>query len=226
MSDYSGTDNLEIMAEAVNYNDYLIRTVAARLQAGDQVLDFGAGIGLFAEAFARQGIAVRCLEPDRKQAAEIARKNLPVVESLESLDDESIDYVYSLNVLEHIEDDVGILKTLHRKLRPGGRILIYVPAFPILFSQMDRKVGHVRRYRKRDLERAARVAGFRLPKARYADSLGFFATLVYKLIGNKSGSINKSSLLLYDRLFFPISLFLDKVLYFAIGKNVLLVAEK
>ena len=70
------------------------------------------------------------------------------------------------------------LRAVYRCLRPGGRFYLYVPAFPLLFSAMDRKVGHHRRYRLAGLTSQLQRAGFRVLRARYADSLGFFATLL------------------------------------------------
>src|SRR5688572_21423907 len=79
MDDYTGTDNLEVMAEAVNYNAFLHAQVAARARAGDRILDFGAGIGTFARELARQGFEVACLEPDPQQAQGLAADGLHVV---------------------------------------------------------------------------------------------------------------------------------------------------
>ena len=139
-SSYSGTDNLELMAEAINYNRFLVDLISDQVSAGINIVDFGAGLGTFAAALKDRGLRVRCVEPDRKQAESIAELGYEVYYSLAELKDGSVDVVYSLNVLEHIEDDTGALGTLAKKLRPGGRLLLYVPAFQILFSSMDRKV--------------------------------------------------------------------------------------
>src|SRR5689334_21663708 len=100
---------------------------------------------------------------------------------------------------------------MHRKLKKGGRLLVYVPAFQILFSSMDRKVGHVRRYTRQDLAEKVTAAGFRVVDNSYVDSIGFFVTLLYKLIGSDSGDINRKALIIYDRVLFPLSRLLDRV---------------
>lgn len=226
MSDYSGTDNLEIMKEAVNYNRFLRRLILKYARGGDLILDFGAGIGTFASWVGRQGYDVCCLEVDGAQARIIAQQNLQVLTSLSDTRDETYDYVYSLNVLEHIEDDAQALRDIFRVVKPGGRVLLYLPALQILFSSMDRKVGHFRRYRKSSLKQLAVESGFTVAKCRYADSLGVFATLVYKWFGDESGDLSMAPLVLYDRIAFPISRLLDILLGAICGKNVYAVLVK
>jgi SAM-dependent methyltransferase len=226
MSDYTGTDNLEVMAEAVNYNAFLHAQVAARARPGDAILDFGAGIGTFARELVRRGHAVACVEPDHAQAQRLAAEGLRVVEGLDQLADASLDYAYTLNVLEHIEDDAAAVRGIAAKLRPGGRLLVYVPAFQVLYSSMDRKVGHVRRYRRDGLADVVRDAGLGNVVARYVDSLGFLAALAYRVVGNDDGTIDRRALRTYDRYVFPASRVLDRLVGRWFGKNVLLTAEK
>ena len=57
-----------------------------------------------------------------------------------------------INVLEHIDDDQGVLRSISDRLEPGGHVAIWVPAFTLLYSPFDAKLGHVRRYRRRQLE--------------------------------------------------------------------------
>ena len=62
-----------------------------------------------------------------------------------------VDLIYTSNVLEHIDDDLAALKQLRATLSPGGRIAIYVPAMQVLYSDMDRSLGHYRRYGRQEL---------------------------------------------------------------------------
>ena len=226
MAEYSGTENLEVMAEAVNYNRYLASLILVNARPGDRVLDIGAGIGTFARELAARGYDVHCVEPDPVQAACITAAGLDVSTDVENIRDGTIDFIYTLNVLEHIEDDTAALRQWRAKLKPGGRILIYVPAFPVLFSSMDRKVGHFRRYTRAELESKVSASGFDVIESRYADSLGFLATLLYKAVGNDSGSVNRRALVAYDRVAFPLSRLGDRVFGRAFGKNVVLTATR
>src|SRR5688572_26244521 len=151
---YSGVDNLEIMQEAQNYNRYLLNLVRRHAPDGARTLDFGAGNGQFAIPVAALGYAVMAVEPDRALRDSLNGRGIRTVAGCEDLADESLDYVYTLNVLEHIGDDVGALRLVRTKLVTGGRLLAYVPAFPVLYSSMDHKVGHVRRSHQETLTAA------------------------------------------------------------------------
>jgi ubiquinone/menaquinone biosynthesis C-methylase UbiE len=225
-TNYTGRDNLEVMLEAVNYNRWLCELVSARAKSGCLMLDFGAGSGTYAKMLAKQGFNVTCVEPDEVLRQTLAKEHWPVTASITAVASESVDFIYTLNVLEHIQDDQTMLKELVRPLRNGGTLLVYVPAFQVLYSSMDAKVGHYRRYRLRGLVEMMRASGLTITYARYCDSLGFLAALLYKWMGSAQGDLNPAALRLYDRLAFPVSRALDSLLGRLIGKNVVVVARK
>src|SRR5262249_52266477 len=121
---------------------------------------------------------------------------------------------------------VAALRVLRAKLASGARLLVYVPAFPILFTSMDRKVGHVRRYTRRTLRASVEAAGFAGDHVRYADPLGFLATLAFKVVGNDRGELDPRAIRLYDQLAFPVSRALDALTHRWFGKNLALIAHK
>ena len=89
------------------------------------------------------------------------------------------DSVLMINTLEHIADDVAALERLGRFLTPGGRAVIYVPAFNLLFSDYDRKVGHQRRYSKKMMTAVIDAAGMKTAKLRYVNVIGLPAWLIF-----------------------------------------------
>jgi SAM-dependent methyltransferase len=224
--EYSGRDNLDVMLDAKNYNDFLLKLIRLPAKKNISIIDFGAGGGTFCLPLRAAGYQVACIETDPILSQKLTNAGLKVWDDIAMLEDESIDYIYSLNVLEHIENDDAIVALWHRKLRPGGSLLVYVPAFQVLFTSMDRKVGHYRRYRKQEIDQKLSSAGFHLDMTRYADSIGFFATLVYKLLGSNDGDINPRMLRIYDKWIFPASATLDKLANRLFGKNVYAFATK
>lgn len=224
--EYAGRDILEVMREARNYNEYLLELVLGGINPGDAVIDFGAGSGTFALPVAEAGHRIACVEPDPALSMGLSGHGLRVLPDIEQVENQSVDHLYTLNVLEHIEDDAAVVRLWHEKLRPGGTVMVYVPAFQLLFSSMDSKVGHYRRYRKGALCRLLRDAGLEIVEARYADSLGFLAALIYKALGRENGEIDPRMLVAFDRLVFPLSRFIDRVAFPLFGKNVYVRAVK
>jgi SAM-dependent methyltransferase len=223
---YTGVENLEVMREAENYNRYLLELVTQHAASAKRVIDFGAGSGTFAVPCTAAGLDVTAVEPDEGLRALLGRNGIRAVAAVETLPDESFEYAYTLNVLEHIPDDVAALRALRTKLVAGGRLFVYVPAFPVLFTSMDVKVRHVRRYTRATMQAALQAADFTLEKIGYVDSLGFAATLIFKALDNGRGDINRRMLRLYDRVVFPASLVLDTLARHWFGKNLLAVARK
>lgn len=226
---YTGVDNLEVMEVAVSYRRFLAQMVAGAAgppRPGLRLLDFGAGSGTHALALTELGYDVTCVEPDESLRRNLGHRGLAAHASLADLGDRRFDTVYTLNVLEHIDDDLGALREMHGVTAPGGTFVVYVPAFQVLYSAMDRKVGHLRRYRHGLMTQRAEAAGFEVVSCRYADSLGFPATLLYRAVGSRKGDINERSVAAYDRLAFPASLVLDRVVGRWLGKNLVLVARR
>ncbi|MFD6397228.1 methyltransferase domain-containing protein [Nocardia sp. NPDC060249] len=225
---YTGCDNLEAMTEAVNYNKFLIDCVDKHVTSPDlRILDFGAGRGTYADMLAERQIIPDCLEPDADLQKLLLSKGYKVVDcEAEPSESDMYGLIYSFNVFEHIKNDQEAAEHLTSLLRPGGRLVIYVPALETLFTSMDTKVGHYRRYRRTQLNRILRNAGLEIVESRYCDPIGFFATLAYKFAGSDDGTINTRALKLYDRVVFPLSKLLQAVTGKLFGKNVLVVATK
>lgn len=222
---YQGTENLEIMEQARNYNSWLGRQLLGHAVPGATVLDFGAGSGTFARRMRDAGYRVTCVEPDDGLRARLLSDGFEAVAGCDSLGARRFDLVYSLNVLEHIHDDHSAVRELADRLAPTGVILIYVPAFQLLYTSMDRKVGHLRRYRWGQLQALAESARLRVSELRYADSLGFLATLCFRFFGPADGTLNVRAIATYDAIVFPISTLLDRLTGRFFGKNLLMVAS-
>ena len=115
------------------------------------------------------------------------------------------------------------------KLNDNGRVYLYLPARMLLWTELDKAVGHYRRYEIAELRDKCAQAGLKVVKLHYADSVGFFASLFMKIVGFDvaNGIGSAKSLRFYDQVLFPISRFLDRLgLRFLFGKNIILVAMK
>ena len=117
------------------------------------------------------------------------------------------------------------MEIIHRTLRPQGRVFVFVPALPALFSEFDKQIGHFRRYRKRELAEKFRAVGFRILLSRYFDAAGILPWLVkYRLL--KSLTMESGAVHLYDKFVVPVAKPIESLLPLPLGKNLLFVAEK
>jgi SAM-dependent methyltransferase len=221
----SGSANLETMAVAVNYNQNICKTLEKYLPHNELVLDFGAGTGLFANKVNQLGYEVEVLEPESRLSENLKLQGFNSYTDLHAIPNSRYGAIYSLNVLEHIEDDLEVLRELSSKLSGGGILVLYLPALPFLYSSMDARVGHYRRYTKKGLETILREANYSVDKMWFGDSLGVIGTLLFKLNYRSSGEISQKTLKLYDSYIFPISYFLDKFISRYLGKNIWAVAK-
>ncbi|MGE5617580.1 MAG: class I SAM-dependent methyltransferase [Candidatus Woesearchaeota archaeon] len=138
-----------------------------RLPEVPRVLDAGCGSGRTLEDLARYGsVSGVELDPDAAEVAAARGCGEVKVGRLEELpwDADSFDLVTCLDVIEHIPDDRGALVELRRVCRPGGWLLLTVPAYQALWSLHDAANHHYRRYSRRSLRLVALEAGWRLER--------------------------------------------------------------
>lgn len=221
---YEGHEQLSVMSLAKFYNQTLYSFINKDINSNQSILDFGAGIGEFSNRFTNQK-RVYVVEQDDIQLNMSHTKNK--FKSIQQLEKQKFDLIYSLNVLEHIQNDKEIIQKLSTHLNTNGEFRIFVPAKMELYSSMDKAVGHFRRYERDELIKLFTLSDFKIISCTYFDFLGYFAALIYKFFGNKDGDISEKSILFYDKVVFPISLFIDKISFGKlIGKNLMLIARK
>jgi len=109
-------------------------------------------------------------------------------------DDGTFDLVTALDVVEHLDDDLAGLREMRRVLRPGGRVLLFVPTFMFLWGLQDDVSHHRRRYRMPELRRVLEQAGFEVERTTYANITFFMPILamrkLMRLTGIKAESEN------------------------------------
>jgi SAM-dependent methyltransferase len=147
----------------------IVRAVLDRagLPRGARILDAGSGSGRTLDELARYG-AVAGIELNPLGVEAARERGHPDVQQapVEQIPhpDASFDLVTCLDVIEHTPNDVTSLRELRRVTRPGGALLVTVPAYPRLWSQHDEVNRHYRRYTRRMLRGAAEAAGWRVER--------------------------------------------------------------
>jgi len=184
--DHAGAETLEIMSAAPRYNAWMYDVISPWI--GHRVLEVGSGIGNMSEQILAGGAEhlvltdmdawyreqLRAKFADRREVRVDALR-LPDPTARARFGDHRIDTVVALNVVEHIEHDVGALRTMGEIVVPGGRIVVLVPAIESLYGEMDRELGHFRRYTRPTLRNAFRLAGLRVEELFWFNRVGVAA---------------------------------------------------
>ena len=133
-----------------------------------RVLEIGCGAGTLLGDLSELGFQCDALEtsPQALELAKYVHKDNPAVcihDKAQADWSAAFDYVLAFEVLEHVEEDVAALSEWRNWVKPGGTVLLSVPAHQRRFNAVDVWAGHFRRYDKRDLLRLVEEAGFENP---------------------------------------------------------------
>jgi SAM-dependent methyltransferase len=229
--EYLGRD-LEAMASAVNYHSWIIGECRAFL--GDEVAEVGAGAGDFSEFILGSGVRrLVSFEPSPNMFPLLKQRlaGRPGTIQVQGYlgdraeeDGQRFDSVVYINVLEHIENQDEEMALARAVTRPGGHIVVFVPAIPLLYSRFDRELGHVRRYTRTQLKRLAKRARLEIVSIKYMDLLGIIPWfLAFTVAG---GSLTPGTVALYDRFVVPFARRAERSLPPPVGKNLLLIARR
>ena len=225
--DYQGLEELKLIDKYLkNYNEMIINLFIHNVDNKSfSVLDFGAGIGTLAEIFYKKTL----IKPECFEICQASQKILLEKEfklQNEFLNEKKYDLIYSSNVLEHIEQDSKTVADLKKMLKKDGYLIIFVPAFNLLFGEFDFKVGHFRRYNVEMLKKICNQNDLEIEDIKFFDSVGFFILLFMKFFKIDScKKITAKNLIFYDKIFVKINIILDLIFRKICGKNIILIAR-
>jgi SAM-dependent methyltransferase len=182
-SDVIGSKTLEVMHQARRYNAWQYRRIAPYL--GRRVCEIGSGIGNMSELLLTGDRELLLLTDQDEGYLELLRRRfaanplvkverlgLPDPDAARRLEQYRLDTVVALNVIEHIQHDLGAMATIRELLEPGGRFVMLVPAMPALYGSLDRGLGHVRRYTRSLVASRLSEAGLRVDRIFYFNLVG------------------------------------------------------
>lgn len=201
---------------------------------GQRVLEIGCGLGnhfehlLDRELLLGFDISEESIAEVRQRFA--GRTNVRV--ACQSITDpgvlalagERLDTALSVNVFEHIEDDVLAMRHTHRLLQPGGTFILIVPAHSFLYGPMDSSIGHYRRYTKHMLRERLDGVGFDVVKTKYINALGALGWLVNGRVLRRTVP-PRGQLKLLNKVI-PIMRSIESMIPAPFGVSVLAVAQK
>jgi SAM-dependent methyltransferase len=220
---------LEVLENARNYNSWITSLILPHL--GEYPVELGSGLGYQTELLLRAGLRrVSVSEPTPEGVAALrdrfagdARVDCCVIDFTEApARDHSA--AYAVNVLEHVDDDVAALTGAARLVRRGGKVVVFVPAFPVAMSKFDRELGHHRRYTRATLRAAVVAAGLEPEIVRYVNAPGLPVWLVWmRLLGRRPKE--GLALTVWDRLVVPVARAVERRVEPPFGQSILAVAR-
>jgi SAM-dependent methyltransferase len=167
------------------------------LPAGARILDAGCGSGRNMVDLARHGpvTGIELSEPSVVLARARGVGEVIAGSVLElPFAADSFELAVSLDVIEHLDDDLGALRELRRAVAPGGALLLTVPAYQWLWSGHDVINHHHRRYTRRSLRDVAERAGWRQERTTYFNSLLLPVAIMLRALDRLSTKTTESSL--------------------------------
>jgi SAM-dependent methyltransferase len=168
-----------------------------RLPARARILDAGCGSGRNMVEFARHGTVTGielshtsvCLARERAAGEVVEGSVLDM-----PFEPGAFELAASLDVIEHLQDDLQALRELRRVVAPGGTLLVTVPAYQWLWSGHDEINHHHRRYTRRSLQQAGEQAGWQQVRTTYFNSLLLPAAILLRVLDRFSRKTTESSL--------------------------------
>jgi len=218
------------LEHAQNYRRALINELAPYLRG--RVLEVGAGVGQITSELLQIPTITKLVsvEPNPKYCEVLMRKfpgHEIVQGTIENVGADSLwDCIVSINVLEHIQDDVGELRRYYKRLvESRGVLCLFVPARQELYSNIDRDFGHFRRYSRSELREKLNLAGFTRVHMRYYNLIGYFAWFFsFRIL--KIRRFSSRGVWVFDRFIFPVTNWFEtRIWHPPIGQSLLAVAH-
>ena len=234
--DPEGERTLEVISRADRFNAWMYHTISPFCSG--RVLEIGSGIGNISAFFLNNGhrITLSDLRPNYRERLNekySAFKNLESVIQLDLVDPvfpekfrhltHEFDTVFALNVIEHIRDDSLAIRNCHSLVKPGGNLIILVPAFQSLYNQFDKNLGHYRRYKQQSLNALLSKYGFKIIHNQYFNFGGILGWYVSGTILKKQ-TIPEGQMDFYNVLV-PVFKLIDFVTFNRVGLSVIAVGK-
>jgi SAM-dependent methyltransferase len=217
------------LEQSKHYTSWICDLIAPHISG--RILEVGAGRGTYSPFFAERG-HLTALEPSaahcdalRERLAEYANSVVVNAPLEGTAAPGSYDTIVLINVLEHLPDDHRALGELYEALAPGGKMVLWVPAFEALYGSFDHRIGHFRRYRKRELLDLVHTVGFQQVTARYANLPGFFAWWVVVKVLRRTPTAGRLARI-YDRFVVPVVRRVERIVRPPFGQSLLVVAQR
>ena len=193
-------------------------------------LEVGAGIGSFTDNYEKNIKNIFLTEIDENNLNILKSKyknnlNIKIIEKEVADIEEKFNTIAHFNVLEHIKEDKEEIYNCLDKINQNGYLVILVPAHNKLYSNLDKDVGHYRRYEKSFFEKLD-LKGNLIVELKYIDCLGYLLYYLNKIFFKNETYPSHFKIFVWDKIFTPITMIIDFLTFYKLGKNILCVIKK
>ena len=230
--DSEGKATLESIASAAQFNEWMYDVTSKRLNG--RILEIGSGIGNISEYYLRdnRSIVLSDIRDNYCQYLKNRYGNLPSCEDVVKIDlvhpdfdkeyspyFDSFDGIFALNVVEHINNDIQAISNARKLLKKGGRLVVLVPAYQMLYNNFDRALEHYRRYTEGSLKTLFEKNNLQIAHYQYFN-LAAIAGWWFSGSILKNEVIPNGQMKIYNKLV-PIFKIIDKIVLNKIGISVI-----
>ena len=208
--------------------NYCLKFIKKYLK-GD-ILEVGAGCGSFTKNYLNKSInSVTLTELDKKNILDLKKKfkkntNIKILNKTIEEVDEKFDSIIYLHVLEHIKNDEQEILNATKRLNKNGFLIIMVPAHQKIYSNLDRAVGHFRRYEIEFFNK--NFKSLKKINIKFLDTMGYFLYLFNKFFFKKEVYPSKFKIFIWDKIFTPLTVIVDFIFRYRFGKCILVIYKK
>ncbi len=234
--DAAGYETLETISRAKEFNRWMYQTIKPFLKGS--ILELGSGIGNISDYIIKDfsNVTLSDFNFYYKEHLEKKYHNNKNVKEIITLDlqnnyfdkqnsaTNTFDSIVLLNVIEHLANDALAIQLCNFLLKKNGNLIVLAPAYNFLYSQLDKILGHYRRYTIKSLSRQFSNHPFEIIHKQYFNLLGIGGWLIYNKILKKE-RIDNSKMKIFNGLV-SFAKPLDKVVFNKVGLSVIIVAKK
>lgn len=212
-----------------NFHIKYCLSIIKKYIAGD-VLEVGAGCGSFTRNYYNKKIKnVVLTETDEKNIYTLKNKfrnykNFEVLNLSVDKIDKKFNSILYFHVLEHIKDDLEEIEKAKSKLNSGGHLVFIVPASKRIYGNLDKAVGHFRRYEKEFFKKD--LLDLELLNLKHLDSIGYVLYYLNKIFFSKETFPSNFKIFLWDKFFTPLTVIIDFIINYSFGKCIIAVYKK
>ncbi len=229
---YQGISTLEVLVEAKNYNAWIADEIRKHFES--PLLELGAGTGNLTSYFVDyknfhiseydEGL-LKHIKQKFSKYKQLTINRLDISKKPPKQYESFFSCIFAINVLEHIKNDQQALDNIYKMLKPGGKIILLIPAKKFAYTKLDKELGHFRRYEKNDLENKLLAAGYQIEKIYFFNIVGLLSWTIRDKVRRNNVHLKPYHIKIFDSIV-PVLRFIEGKVRMPLGISLIAIATK